>query len=401
METLLTALTSSRWPIILWIAMFIFLVIIHELWHFFAAKWAGVHVHEFGIWIPPKAKTVATDSKWTEYTLNWLPLGWFVRLKWEDPEHASFLEHDSFIVAPLFKKLVILLGWVIVNAVFARLAFSFAFMAGTTPITILPDAALDYQSESYLLPSQSVLYERAWINPEADQLPATVVRVMDESIAAELWVQEDDIIRSINWTDVYSSTLWSVLQESINKPLRVVVDRSGQEVELTGQCPESQCVLWVAVASALDTIPEIKFSGWEAFTAWGKEFMEQSRLTFHTLWTLFANLFSWDKERIEESTDWLSWPVGIVAFWKELFLAKWRVGFLAFAWMISLALAVFNILPIPALDGWRIVSVLIQSLSNFKAEKYFIVESYVNVVFFGLLMLIGLYVIYQDILRII
>lgn len=401
MDTILTAIATSWGPILLWIAMFIFLVIIHELGHFFAAKRAWVHVHEFGVWIPPKAKVLATDSKWTEYTINRLPLWGFVRLKWEDPEHKSFLEADSFIVAPLFKKIVILLWWVVVNAVFAWLAFSVAFMVGTTPITVLPDGALNYTSESYLLPSQSVLYERAWIDPTSDQLPATVVRVVDGTTAQSLWIQVDDTILSINWEAVGAWTLWSTLQQFIGQSIEVVVDRSWQELTLSWACWQSQCILGVVVSSPLENVPEIKFSWTAAFVAWWKEFTEQTTLTFHSLGTLVANLFSWDKQRIEESTEWLSGPVWIVAFWKDLFLAKWRVGFLAFAWMISLALAVFNILPIPALDGGRILSVLIQAIWGFKVEKYFIVENYVNVLFFGLLMLVWLYVIYQDILRII
>lgn len=58
-----------------------FLVIIHELGHFFAAKKSGVQVLEFGIGIPPKVMTLWTDKSGTEYTLNALPLGGFVRMK--------------------------------------------------------------------------------------------------------------------------------------------------------------------------------------------------------------------------------------------------------------------------------------------------------------------------------
>lgn len=67
--------------IIIGIGVFMFLVIIHELGHFWAAKKSGVQVLEFGIGIPPKVATLRKDRKGTAYTLNLLPLGGFVRLK--------------------------------------------------------------------------------------------------------------------------------------------------------------------------------------------------------------------------------------------------------------------------------------------------------------------------------
>jgi regulator of sigma E protease len=62
------------------------------------------------------------------------------------------------------------------------------------------------------------------------------------------------------------------------------------------------------------------------------------------------------------------------------------VLFLAFAGMISLALAIFNILPIPALDGGRLVGILIQWIGRLKPEKYFSIEGYINLIFFVLLL---------------
>ena len=73
--------------------------------------------------------------------------------------------------------------------------------------------------------------------------------------------------------------------------------------------------------------------------------------------------------------------------------------YIAFAGMISLALAVFNILPIPALDGGRALSVCIQVLGRFKPSAYFAVEQYINLVFFILLMAMGIFIILQDLQR--
>ncbi len=67
--------------ICLTLLVFSVIVFFHELGHFLAARRAGIRVEEFGLGIPPRAKTLGTDAYGTEYTLNWLPIGGFVRLK--------------------------------------------------------------------------------------------------------------------------------------------------------------------------------------------------------------------------------------------------------------------------------------------------------------------------------
>lgn len=67
--------------ILLTLVVFTFIVFIHEMGHFLTARFAKMRVEEFGIGIPPKAKILGKDKKGTEYTLNWLPIGGFVRIK--------------------------------------------------------------------------------------------------------------------------------------------------------------------------------------------------------------------------------------------------------------------------------------------------------------------------------
>lgn len=67
--------------ILLALLVFFIVVFLHELGHFLVARWSGVKVLEFGIGIPPRLKKLFRDKKGTEWTLNWLPIGGFVRLK--------------------------------------------------------------------------------------------------------------------------------------------------------------------------------------------------------------------------------------------------------------------------------------------------------------------------------
>ena len=65
------------------LALFVFFIVVflHEMGHFLVSRWSGVKVLEFGIGIPPRLKKLFRDKKGTEWTLNWLPIGGFVRLK--------------------------------------------------------------------------------------------------------------------------------------------------------------------------------------------------------------------------------------------------------------------------------------------------------------------------------
>ena len=100
------------------------------------------------------------------------------------------------------------------------------------------------------------------------------------------------------------------------------------------------------------------------------------------------------------SINKLSGPVLITNIIWNLFLERQRTQLLWLVWLISFALALFNILPIPALDWWRTVSVIIQWIWRFKPERYFNIEWYVNLVFFVLLLLLWVYVMVKDSLRI-
>lgn len=134
------------------------LVLIHELGHFISAKKNGVKVLEFGIGIPPKVCRLRKDKSGTEYTLNLLPLGGFVRLKGEDPkDEADFNAKDSFIKAKLSRKILILVSGVGMNLILARILFTAIFTMGTQPISVLPENALSSHQNSYLMPTVNFL----------------------------------------------------------------------------------------------------------------------------------------------------------------------------------------------------------------------------------------------------
>ncbi len=387
--------------IVLWIILFMFLVIIHELGHFIAAKKSGVKVLEFGVGIPPKAFTLWTDKSGTEYTVNWIPLGWFVRLKGEDPKNSEdFHAPDSFIKATVWKKIIILLGWVTVNFLFARAVFTAIFSWGIRPISIIPDNALITQSRSYLMPTASFLQEQGFLSGERVETPTIVGEIFAGGIAGDLWLQWDDIILRINQREVNSLNISMVLQRYIGQDIRVEYQRDNQILIADSRCPDDNCMLGIVLDGAsMVEVQKIQFPFPESIAAGWREMWAQAALTFNALGTLGKNLISFNGEKINDSLDRLTGPVGAVKFGDMLRQTGGRIAFLAFGGIISLALALFNVLPIPALDGGRLLGVLIQWIGRLKPEKYFSIEWRLNLFFFILLMGLGIYIIFKDLVR--
>ena len=127
------------------------------------------------------------------------------------------------------------------------------------------------------------------------------------------------------------------------------------------------------------------------------EMYTQGSMTLYRLGSFGASLLSFDSERIGKQVSYFSGPVGAVKFGDILLSHGGWIQFMVFGAMISFALALFNLLPIPALDGGRILGVIIQSIFFRKRlEKYFTIENYINFFFFVLLMGFGIYIILKD-----
>ncbi len=378
-----------------------FLVIIHELGHFIAAKKSGVKVLEFGIGIPPKAFKIWTDKSGTEYTINRIPLGGFVRLKWEDPKDTEdFNAKDSFIKAKVWKKIIILLGGVTVNFLFAWAVFTAIFTRGIKPISIIPENALAVQSRSYLMPTASFLQEQWFLSGDFVEWPARIGDVFAWWIAEELWLEAGDTIIAINGREVNAINISIVLQRYIGSDILLGYEHDGQVLEAETTCPDDNCILGIVLDNNSNIeIQPIKFPFPESIVAWWNEMGAQTNLTFNALGTLGKNLLSFDGEKINNSLNNLTGPVGAVKFGDMLRQSGGWIAFLAFGGIISLALALFNILPIPALDWGRLLGVLIQRAGRLKAEKYFTIEWYLNVIFFILLMGLGIYIIFKDLVQ--
>lgn len=119
---------NSGVTLVVFLAILVGLVVVHEFGHFLVARLAGVRVHEFGIGFPPRAARLGSDGE-TEYTLNWLPIGGFVRLEGED---GGSDDPRSFGRKSLLVRVVILLAGVAMNVLLAFVIFT-VIAAGLEP----------------------------------------------------------------------------------------------------------------------------------------------------------------------------------------------------------------------------------------------------------------------------
>lgn len=383
--------------IVLGIAMFMLLVIIHELGHFWAAKKSGVKVKEFGIWIPPKICTMWTDKSGTEYTLNWIPLGGFVAMKWEDGSEVESSDQDTFQAAKLWKKLIIILAGVTMNIIAAFVIFTVIFTLGVRPISIIPDEVAGIKVQSFMTPSVSFLQQEGLVSENELNKPLIIDEVISWSLAKQLGLDNGDQIHKINGLQVSSYTITNILGKhtlATGNTLEIVRNDDWKIVtkNLTFDCGE-ECFLGIAYESPDLTI---KMPFHRAALAALKEIRWEWNMTMNALANIGKKLFSTEKGSGKQALQQLSGPVGIVKTWSIILERNGLMTFFGLGAMISLALAFFNILPIPALDGGRFWTAILQHISGVKVEKFSQIEGWVNMFFFWLLMIIGIVILLKD-----
>lgn len=250
------------------------------------------------------------------------------------------------------------------------------------------------------MPTASFLKEQGFLSWERSDVPATIAGIIPGSPAEELGLQTNDTILSINNKIISSLTIWQELQRKIWQEITIAYERWEKLLSVQHQCPDDSCVLGIALEGNNNIqISPIQFPFPQSVGAGRREMGAQTSLTFNALGTLGKNLLSFNGDKVNDSLNKLTGPVWAVKFGDMLRQSWGWIAFLAFGWIISLALALFNVLPIPALDGGRLLGVLIQRVGRLKAEKYFTIEWYLNVIFFILLMGLGVYIIFKDLVQ--
>lgn len=373
--------------------MFLGLVLIHEWGHFTAAKKNGVTVEEFGLGFPPKAKTITTKNG-TEYTLNWLPLGGFVRLK---GEHDADKGKGSFGAASLKAKVTIMLAGVVMNLITALVLFTIVALMG------MPNFSKVLGYEQFTVASDTKVIR--------DYENKGVVRVSEvtEGSAAEKagLTAEDELISVAGVTIDTTDQLSETTQRFAGQTVPVVYKRNGVEIAQQATLASQRPFLGVSSYSD-ETGIQLRRSTWSApIVALGVT-RDFTVATFKGLGTALKGLGSivaggvtGNQEARQAgqtaASSQVAGPVGIVQTLYEG--AKLGFGFVLFIIaIISLTLAIMNILPIPALDGGRLYTMLAFRLAKKPLTQQ--IEERIQMIGFGVVLLLIVLTTVVDITRI-
>jgi regulator of sigma E protease len=341
--------------ILIFLGILAVLIIAHELGHFATAKAFGVKVEEFGLGFPPRLFGIKRGE--TLYSLNAVPLGGFTKMAGEeDPNVERSLASKS-----VGARVIVLSAGSIMNFLLPILLFTIAFMVPHNVVT-------------------------------GDVM---VAEVAPESPAAVAGIEVGDTLVSINDEPVQSiSDLQTYTQLNLGKEVNLAVrhsDETVEEVRLIPRWkpPSGEGAIGVAVSMPEPVITRQSYPFWEAVPMGVSECID----TF----VIFKNeILKWF---IGATPVQVTGPVGIAQMTGEVAQAGLS-PLLLFAGFLSINLAIINILPLPALDGGRIVFVLLGWVRRGRRISPR-TEGLVHAIGFALLIAAMLAVTYQDIIRII
>ncbi len=444
--------------IIISLILFTIIVLFHELGHFASARFFGVEVKEFWLWIPPRAKKLFKDKKWTLFSLNWLPLWWFVRLTWEAPnsylvydknkklydneslerdiknwediynekleklnidekkEILKWLEENkanyNLMNKASWKQSIIILAWVFMNFLLAFFIFLFLFLFWVKPVTVNVTEVwknLDLK----LFPNMEQAL-KSWILKKSSWFMISPISWgLAEKSNLKIWdvilsINNKNLLNSKDFVNEVEGNIWKEIILSwyrLNpnyKPWCNCKEKEDLKIKL--KVPESGKI-WVYFSENIIINKDFKYNyGFSDSLKFAfLETKNQILFTFDWLFYLWKKIFSKDEKERNEAVSKISWPIWIVNIISEIFVF-WFV-FLLIIWaIISINLWVFNLLPIPALDGWRFIFVVINGLVwRLFGRKLFSqnLESIIHFIFFIILIALSIFIWYNDVIKII
>lgn len=378
--------------VLLFLVILSVLVFVHEFGHFSMARLFGMRVDEFGFGFPPRALGFWKDPKtntWkfvgsktdrmprTIYSVNWIPLGGFVRIKGEDG--AGRKEKDSFASSPGWKRIIVLSAGVIMNFILAWVLFSIVFMIGA-PQAVTSDDTVNGET--------SVQIGNVLPNTPAEEMG---FRIGDTILGRYVETDRSEEEKAYYTPLVTIGDVQEYVEANKGKEIRFLVKRGEEQVPLIGSprvdYPEGEGSLGIELVRT----SIVSYPWYEA--VW-KGLMTVFMLIGAILaafWGLLKTLFTTGSTPAD-----IAGPVGI-AFYTKQVADLGFVYILQFAGILSVNLGIINILPIPALDGGRVVFVLAEMIKGSPVSQKF--EQAIHSIGFVLLLLLMLVVTFFDFIR--
>jgi regulator of sigma E protease len=354
--------------ILIFIAVLSLLVLVNEIGHFVAAKKSGCEVEEFGIGFPPRVFSFRRGG--TLYTINLLPLGGFVKIKGENGDENP--DEKSFATKSYAWKSLIVSAGVLMNIALAYVLISVNLALGV-PAIIGEDENFGRFAR---LQDQRV----------------AIVEILDESPAKQAGLKSGDIVREIDGARPENiDAVLAHFNKEMPQAANVLIQRGDEKltVEVTPQYLESIGRNGIGVG-----LSESATLSYPWYVAWFYG-IERTGMLLWLIVTSFAGLIGQLLSGGSVAAD-VAGPVGIAVLTGEAA----RLGIthlLQFMAVLSLNLAIINILPFPALDGSRLLMLTIEQLRGRKFNVK--IEQWLHIIGFSLLMLLMIVVTAKDINR--
>jgi len=363
--------------LIIFILLLSVLVLIHELGHFLAAKRAGITVEEFGLGLPPRVW--GKKIRETIYSINALPFGGFVKLQGEDPTDEKKLLPDSFYAKSLPWRTLVILSGVLMN-----------FLLGVV-LFYLVLALTGFRAELPLFFSHTFR--------GVDQKNAVMILgVEKDSPADTAGIKPGDIILTIDGQTVTSAdNLRNIVESKKGEKISILLRETGTSntrvVEATPRVKYEDGPLGIGLGEV--ALLEYKTVGQKIFSGFS-----HSENTIEYSAKIFGGLVAAAvrQGKITPVSQGVAGPIGIAQLTSEV-VSLGIIPTLQFAALLTLNLAVINILPLPALDGGRLFFLGVEAV--IRRRIYPNLERWVNTIGIVILIFLVLLITYNDINRII
>lgn len=358
--------------IIFFILVLVGLILVHELGHFSVAKLFKIRVDEFGIFFPPRL--FAKRFGETEYSLNWLPLGGFVRIFGESAQEGVG-DPRSLVSKPRLVQAAVMLAGIVCNILFAWLVLSAGYIAG------LPTSA-DHTG---------------W--GDVRNIRATVAEIIPNSPAQRAGLEPNDVVLSVETgttklqENASADEITSFIAAHQEESVIVRVQRDQREQTFLAKPAAGLIEGRKAIGMRLADIGTLTLPPHLALLQGGVLAYHMTVQTAQGLGVFFKNLVSGGAD-----FSAVSGPIGIVAL-GSTFVSEGYVQLIFLTASISIALALFNLVPIPGLDGGRLLFVIVESITRRPISPRLSVA--LTVGGFALLITLMVVVSYHDIIKLV
>ncbi len=341
------------------------LIFVHELGHFLFAKACGIRVDAFAIGFGPKIFSKKVGE--VVYSLNLIPFGGYVKIFGENPDDESINGEDkarSFVHKPKLQQISVLFAGILFNLIFAWLLVTIAFTFG---VATSADSYPEYKDR---MTDSSI----------------TITFVNAGSPAQKAGLKAGDVllVKSVEDTQ-------KLINESAGKEVTLKYIRSGVESEAKVIAEKGIVENKYAIGISMEDVSILRLPIHLAFVEGFKFTNNMITATIFGIYDLFAGMFNG-----ESKLSSVTGPIGIAGLVGDAA----KLGFtylIMFTAVISINLGILNAVPFPALDGGRILFVIIESIIRRPIKP--VIANTINAIGFGLLILLMVVVTYKDIVK--